>query len=585
VVPAAGQANLPEEEEGVSRPVSGVAGMGPRPEGIVTIRERQAMEKRERLGGKERLARQQLRASKANPELVFGERERAELAERKGQRSAVITAFVQRVTKREQFSVSWLRRTQNQEYVRSIGMAAGQDSAKPKPNGLHIAEMFDAKFMVPGKSELPPGTHGLRIPGLLAGHVPTCELCMRASSEASDTRTHEECYFTPMVECVRCGWHPPMEEREVIEQYDCSTGNRNTVTFKAAFDEQMSKLLQATEHAGPVLVPYVGDPQDLTINRLGLALKSSDLARAREATGIVVDGPESLAEANLQLEKLKQLPIKARLTTDATGSGVNSAAMVPGFSYPTIHDAVSLIRRDDYLGKGDVERYYMLFPLAEESRHLFGAVYEGSFYWFMALFFGFAAGACYASIWSAELRRWVLHRGVRPVHMMDDWMVSERTEAAARAAMGIIAAVFLAAGIHMAPRKYEYGQRLLFLGILFDTVRMSMSFDPVQCSDFARILREASAEVGAGRDLSATVVSSIAGKLNWYGSLLQVGRLHDRAWWRYLSTRKQPKGRRYASAELRQSVTEDSAWWVAQLDTWARGGLGGNEFPSLPFRL
>jgi hypothetical protein len=41
------------------------------------------MEKRERLGEKERLARQQLRASKANPELVFGERERAELAEGK----------------------------------------------------------------------------------------------------------------------------------------------------------------------------------------------------------------------------------------------------------------------------------------------------------------------------------------------------------------------------------------------------------------------------------------------------------------------------------------------------------------------
>ena len=67
--------------------------------------------------------------------------------------------------------------------------------------------------------------------------------------------------------------------------------------------------------------------------------------------------------------------------------------MVPPFSYPTVHDAVVLISHNDWLGKGDVERYYMLFPHASKSRHWFGMLFHGLLYWFVALFFGFAAGA------------------------------------------------------------------------------------------------------------------------------------------------------------------------------------------------
>jgi hypothetical protein len=495
-------------------------------------------------------------------------------------RSTAVRELVGKIMKLGQFSVGLLRRSQNQDYVRAMGMTDSE--AKPKPNGLHIAEMYDASFMVPGRQLLAPGSHGLKLDGMAAGHGPTCDTCLAASPSAADGvyNVAPGCYFHGMCECVRCGWNPPMLGK-VSEKYDCSTSNRNSVTYKAAFDEQMGKLLGDTAHAGPVLVPYLGDPSELTLNRTGLNLKASDLARARVKVGISVDGPDSLAEANRALVKLGEPPIKARLTTDATGSGVNEAAMVPGFSYPTVHDAVRIIRRGDWLGKGDVERYYMLFPLAMECRGFFGVVYNAVLYWFVALFFGFAAGACYASVWSAELRRWILHRGVRCAHMMDDWVVAAETEAAARAAMGIIAAVFLAAGIHMAPGKYAFGQEMLFLGIWFNTIRMSMSFDKDQCKDFARILREASATVQAGGDLSVTQVASIAGKINWYGSLLQVGRLHDAAWWEYLQVRKRPSGQRFVGESLRQRVVEDSEWWCVQLDIWAGGGLGGNEFPIL----
>jgi hypothetical protein len=60
-----------------------------------------------------------------------------------------------------------------------------------------------------------------------------------------------------------------------------------------------------------------------------------------------------------------------------------------------------------------------------------------------------------------------------------------------------------------------------------------------------------------------------------------VGRIHDRAWWVYLSRVKQDGHSSYVSAALLEDIRADSEWWIAQLETWADGELAGNEFPIL----
>ena len=195
-------------------------------------------------------------------------------------------------------------------------MMAGNDP-QPKPNGLHIGEMFDAAFMVPGKQQSSAGSHGLKRDGMAAGQVPTCEICRAATMSSMDgvPIVHPHSYFYQMMECVGCRWNPPMTG-QVVEQYDCSTGNRNSVVYQAAFDKQMGKLLSPTEHAGPVLVPHSGTPSKLTLNRTGLNLKASDLARARVWTRVSVDGPDSLAEANRLLVEMGDQPARKGAADD-----------------------------------------------------------------------------------------------------------------------------------------------------------------------------------------------------------------------------------------------------------------------------
>jgi hypothetical protein len=199
-------------------------------------------------------------------------------------RSCAVQRFIASMMAQGQFSVGWLRRMQNKEFVKQA-LARGGIVVAPKPNGLHIREMFDRSFMVPGATELPPGTHGLKIAGMMEGHVPSCSLCLSASADKGEIAVHRECYFHEMVELVRCGWDPPIP-REVIEQYDCSTGNKDSFKYAESFDEQLQKLMTATEHAGPVLVPYEGPAEGLTINRLGLNVKSTDIVGAKVQVGI-----------------------------------------------------------------------------------------------------------------------------------------------------------------------------------------------------------------------------------------------------------------------------------------------------------
>ena len=84
------------------------------------------------------------------------------------------------------------------------------------------------------------------------------------------------------------------------------------------------------------------------INPIGAVIKNGDILRAKVLTGVVVDNDSTLAEANLALAELKLPRIKIRVATDLSATGVNQAAYRPPFRYPSIHDALSIIEKNDW---------------------------------------------------------------------------------------------------------------------------------------------------------------------------------------------------------------------------------------------
>jgi hypothetical protein len=312
---------------------------------------------------------------------------------------------------------------------------------------------------------------------------------------------------------------------------------------------------------------------------MGIVLKNSDKARAKIVTGVKIVDQQTLDQANegLAAQVPPMKPVKTRVSMNNTANGGNGALLKPRFSYASSADATHLMKRGDFMAKGDVERYFLNFPLAPESYPFFGVYALGQLYFFVMVYFGLASAPYYTSVWGAEIRRWVLRKypELRAVHFVDDWFAVAETLEKVKAHMAIIAAILEAIGLSMAADKFDYGQQLVFLGILYDTV--AMAFDEVQCQVVALSLREARKRLVRRHKIPYTEIVQLCGKLNWFGEILQAGRVHTAAWWKY-STLKQGQ---LPSEELCERLIADTDWWLSVVDKWAVKNHSEKAFPIL----
>jgi hypothetical protein len=456
---------------------------------------------------------------------------------------------------------------------------------KAKANGMDIAEMFDPRMTDSGDTGV-IGCHSLQVDAMRRIHAETCDACAwqeRVRKWRSDINlihgvevhkevdwSRERCYFDRMGRCVSHGWRPEVTG-QLTAQYEAKGNGANaTRHYPGAFRAEVKKAL-----AAGFIEPTVAQPGDI-LHPCNMAVKPSDILRAKVATKIIVTDQQSLDEANVILLEIGQVPIKCRPTTNCTAGGLNGAAYTPSFSNPGVYDALGFIQRGDYLMKGDVAAYYPSFPLAEDARRMF-TFKDGGLFVYLTLCFGFAPAAYYCAMWAAEMRRWVTGRGVTDCcHMTDDWLTAGRSESSARANMAVIAATLEEAGFKMAPKKFEIGQQLVFLGVLICTITMTMGFERQQCQGTIDILRDMIGILHRGGSLDKDLCYRIAGKLTWFGSLLLQGRLRTSSWWQATAHAALPPCKK-----LRSKMVSDAKWWVRALTPWAEGETSHLSFPIL----
>ena len=92
--------------------------------------------------------------------------------------------------------------------------------------------------------------------------------------------------------------------------------------------------------------------------------------------------------------------------------------------------------------------------------------------------------------------------------------------------MRIISNVFESCGFTMNADKFKYGQQIVFLGILIDSVSMTERFDPISVKSFRIELEVYLNILLADNHLEIQDIRPICGKLNWFAELVQSGRMH-----------------------------------------------------------
>ena len=91
--------------------------------------------------------------------------------------------------------------------------------------------------------------------------------------------------------------------------------------------------------------------------------------------------------------------------------------------------------------------------------------------------------------------------------------------------------VFEICGFTMNASKFKYDQQVVFLGILIDSVTMTVRIDPIAAKSFRIELQVHLNVLLANKHFDFHCIRPICGKLNWFAELLQSGRLHITSCW------------------------------------------------------
>jgi hypothetical protein len=461
------------------------------------------------------------------------------------------------------FVISSIKRSMHMFCLQYLEPQVSSQLGMLKPNGLYIQEMFDAEVFTSGDVPLEPSTHTLDVNIMDQFHMSSCRRCKEAKSIDSG------CYFALMRKCVTHGWRPPVKATEIRQRYQFEGNYKSFDNYDISVAKEFAKMIK---HG--VAIPCV-------LGRCGVespmsaVIKNSDHVRAETLVGIKIVDQASLTLASSKLEQMGLREIKARVAIDLTASGVNDASYRPPFRYPGLSEGLKMVTRGCWIGKGDVERYFYCFPIASHSVWMFMVKYLGILYYLVRCCFGFGPCPYYCQSWSAEFRSWILAEGVESVVMVDDWLVTGEDEAAAKENIGTVTRVIEGAGLKMSKEKEEVGQRIVYVGVMIDTINMTLSFEATSAKGMELQLKQYLLTLEKGKDLDPATIRHVAGKLGWYCEVLQSGRVHVRSWWAY------QKFGKHLHFTSRVKLIQDTTWWIGVLNRWASDNLNGLEYPIL----
>lgn len=458
---------------------------------------------------------------------------------------------------KEQFVVGDLRREVS-KYIfamerkrKGVDVTTVYKRFMAKANGMDVEDMYTSNPEVfgTGRDPVPQEDLVLRPDRLEHHHRLHCLKCKHSQSE---------CYFPHLLKCITHGWLPAFSGDSFIPPYEVS-GNY-PVTKK--FSESVSKEIATMEINGVIQKCQALEYQ--VIHPTGAVIKNSDKMKASTLVHVPITDQSSLNLANSLLKDLGLNPIKVRVSTDCTATGVNGASFCPRFSYPSIQDAVRILKRGCWLGAVDVGRYFNSFPWSLEMRPCMRFEWNGDLYEFIGLCFGFSVCPYYCSTWSAEFRMWMNDLQVDCTHMVDDWLFVADSLDKAKLCCENLASILEDCGFYMAIEKNVYGQSIKFLGVLLDTVNMTMRIEPVQAKGTRLMLESCLIKLRAGQPIPETDIRHLAGKLNWFSELIQSGRLHTQSWWEYLRRASSNTDTLSICARL----NTDILWWIDILRRW-----------------
>ena len=448
------------------------------------------------------------------------------------------------------------------------------DEKPVRANGASFASLLESHghTLLHGPSPMPTS---LNLANIRLEHLQTCHNCLVPSRRF-------RCSFWRWAMTLSHGYSPKliphmtMKPKRHVERLNkpnypsfYALGSHSIGLVQKLLDKQVLQPIDSCAkvqavsrhgHNGRYLLP----------TPMGAIVKSKDILEAKRL-GFDAMTPDGLDGFNRRLKSLGRNPCKVRLVLDSSGSGLNDMIEGTPFSYPPRYDAEALIFPGCMMGKTDLEAYFNQFPLAPLFSWLTSVQSEDQRLVHLRCPFGLKTLPYYASIMSAFISEGLVRRGIPNSFLLDDFFVTADNLEAIKAVLLKVNQFIRSLGLPVQDAKVEFGTKLAFLGLIYDSCTMTVRVDPRAAAAAiitieSEILPHIHCHEGhwtvAPLHHYGKRLESLTGTLNWFCECIQSGRSHLNGF--YNLARWGSSSHSHVLARL----VDDIEWWRTVLQSW-----------------
>ena len=214
-----------------------------------------------------------------------------------------------------------------------------------------------------------------------------------------------------------------------------------------------------------------------------------------------------------------------------------------------------------FMSKIDIESAYRCIPVRPADWPLLGLQWQDQLYFDIVMQFGLASATAIFE-WFSSAAEFIATKVLvirALVHYVDDFMNMETTHGACQQQLDSLLALFAELGIPVSPKKIELpSQSMIFLGILFNSIDMTISLDESRVADIKAML----AEWTTRRSASKEELQSLIGVLAFASKVVRSSRVFLRRMIDQARTAQHAP----AKTALSASFYKDVAWWQAFIE-------------------
>jgi hypothetical protein len=322
--------------------------------------------------------------------------------------------------------------------------------------------------------------------------------------------------------------------------------NLSSATDNPEVEAKVHKLIMANVADNKTAGPFTSQPfTHFTVSPIGAVPKKAPPGEAQLAT---------------------MIRVIHHLSHPFGGDSINASSEDVPLKLGSIDAAINLIvklGRGCFLTKLDVKAAYKLVPVRAEDWPLLGFMWRRMYYYERTLPFGLKASCRHWEVYATALHHFfeteVRVGGV--VHYVDDFLLVEQLIQLAQQQLTDARALCARLGIPLSEDKTEGPvTRLVFLGILLDTIAMTASLSALKLAEIAQLLHIWQGKTSA----DVRELQSLTGVLNWACKVVRPGR----SYLRRIIDHTTSLADHHTQHPIPRTVQLDIEWWADFMPEW-----------------